>query len=79
MDQVLPIPVSGQEKKSIVQSDEFDNGTMRRIYDEAKRGTGITAGIPVEELETSLDRVEENEYGYPLIKKGMYVTKGGRR
>ncbi len=22
-------------------------------------------------------RVEENEYGYPLIKKGMYLTKGG--
>lgn len=64
VDQVLPIPVSGQEKKSIVQSDEFDNGTTRRIYDEAKKGTGIIAGIPVEELEASLDRVEENEYGY---------------
>lgn len=64
VDQVLPIPISGQGKKSIVQSDEFDNGTTRRIYDEAKRGTGITAGIPVEELEASLDRVEENEYGY---------------
>lgn len=64
VDQVLPIPVSGQEKKSIVQSDEFDNGTTRRIYDEAKKGTGITAGIPAEKLETSLDRVEENEYGY---------------
>lgn len=64
VDQVLPIPVSGQEKKSIVQSDEFDNGTIRRIYDAAKKGTGVTAGIPAEELETSLDRVEENEYGY---------------
>lgn len=64
VDQVLPIPISGQEKKSIIQSDEFDNGMTRKIYDKEKQGTEITAGIPVEELEDSLESVEENEYGY---------------
>ncbi len=62
--QVLPVPVPGHEKKSIVESDEFDNTPVRNIYDEAKKNTEITAGIPADELEQRLDSVEENEFGY---------------
>lgn len=64
VQKVLPVPVPGHEKKSIVESDEFDNGTVRNTYDEAKKNTEITAGIPAEELEDSLALVEENEFGY---------------
>lgn len=64
VNKVLTIPVTGHEKKSIVQSDEFDNGTVRKIYDKAKQGTEITAGIPLEKLNDNLKDVEKNEYGY---------------
>lgn len=64
VSQVLPIPNQGNGKKSIVQSDEFDNNPVRKIYDESKINTQITAGIPAEELEDHLGAVEENEFGY---------------
>lgn len=64
VSQVLPIPVPGHEKKSIVESDEFDNNPVRNIYDEAKKNSGITAGIPADELDQHLDSIEENEFGY---------------
>lgn len=64
VSQMLPVPVPGHEKKSIVESDEFDNNPVRNIYDEAKKNTEITAGIPADELEQRLDSVEENEFGY---------------
>lgn len=64
VNKVLEKPVQGMEEKSIVESDEFDNGTVRRIYDEAKKDEEITAGLSVEELEAGNCDVEENEFGY---------------
>lgn len=64
VNKTLPLPVKGHEKKSIVESDEFDNGTTRKCYDAAKKDTAITAGIPAEQLAENLNRVTENEFGY---------------
>lgn len=64
VNKVLPMPVSAKEPKFIVQSDEFDNGTVHKLYDGPHKEAEKSAGILAEELENRLDEVEENEFGY---------------
>lgn len=64
VDKVLEKPVQGMEEKSIVESDEFDNQAVRRIYDASKKDTEVAAGISVDELESGNIDVEENEFEY---------------
>lgn len=65
-DYIMDKPVEGKAEKSVVLSDEFNNKKVRKIYSDTQTGTGITAGIPVSELEekAAAGLIDENEYGY---------------
>lgn len=66
VDYIMDKPIDGKPEKSVVVSDEFNNREVRKIYSDTKIGTGITAGIPVSELEekAAAGLIDDNEYGY---------------
>jgi arabinoxylan arabinofuranohydrolase len=70
VNEILEKPVQGYPEKSIVLSDNFDNGATRKIFSDKDANTGITAGITWEQLNvlkqngTISTAVEANEYGY---------------
>lgn len=65
VDRILPKPVAGKEVKSIVVSDEFDNGTERYLVSEKYSSSEITAGMTLSELRSATaEQVAVNEYGY---------------
>lgn len=73
VDLVLPKPVQGINPIGIVISDDFDNGSVRKVFADKDINTGVTAGISYQELNklvqtTSADAfsqaIDNNEYGY---------------
>ena len=70
VDEILPKPISGYEKKSVIISDEFNNGLKRKVISEKYAGIDVTAGITYKELNKLKNQgklnsaVEANEYEY---------------
>jgi arabinoxylan arabinofuranohydrolase len=73
VNEILEKPIQGYEKKSIIISDEFTNGKLRKIYSDKETGKGITAGISHDALkkliqtssvESTQNAIAKNEYGY---------------